>query len=93
MYTILMINFAIGVLAIILGECVAHIAVQNLRQEYPNITFQKSSVIVRISAAIRIFIFAFTPIINLIVLLGFCVGWDRAIENAEEKLWEIAENF
>lgn len=92
MYTILMINFAIGVLVIILGKCVAHVAAQNLRQEYPNITFQKSSATVRISAAIRIFIFAFTPILNFIVLLGCCIGWDEAIENAEDKLWEIAEN-
>ena len=93
MYTILMINFVVGILAIILSKCITHIATQNLKQEYPNITFGKSSTIVKISAAIRIFIFAFTPILNLIVLLGLCVGWDEALENAEEKLWEMAESF
>lgn len=93
MYTILMINFAIGVLAITLAKCIVYIATQNLRQEYPNITFQKSSAIVRISAAIRIFIFAFTPILNIILLLGLCIRWDKEIENAEDKLWEKVENY
>ena len=93
MYTILIINFVIGVLTIILSKCVAHIAAQNLKQEFPNITFRKPSTIVKISAQIRVFIFAFTPIVNIIALLGICTDWENMIDVAEEKLWERVENF
>lgn len=93
MYTILIINFVIGVLTIILSRCVAYIAAQNLKQEFPNITFRKPSTIIKISAWIRIFIFAFTPIVNIIALLQICTDWENMIDVAEEKLWERVENF
>lgn len=93
MYTILMINFAIGVLTIILSKCAVRIAAQNLKQKFPNITFRKSSTIVKISALIRMFILDFTPIINIIALLQICIDWENMIDVAEEKLWERVESF
>ena len=95
MHTILfIINLIVGILVLILVKCATLIAIRNLRQEYPNITFEnKSSFIIKFSAKIRVFIYAFTPILNIHTLLGLCIGWDGAVEFAEDKLLEMVKSF
>lgn len=78
---------------LILGYLGSVIAIKQFKSDHPTAVFTKRTVAERISALIRLMIFALCPIVNLLLAFVVALLWDDYVEQCYDKCEELCERY
>ena len=87
MKVILIIYLVVSICAFVFVYLTAFYARSIMKKRYPNTKYRKDGLLKKFIDFIRILFISFCPILNLVSLIIWIVGFDEVVENAIEKVY------
>lgn len=87
MKMLFIIYLLISIITCIFSNMMAIITIQKIKRDYSNIKFYKKTILERVCAFFRAIIIAFCPVVNLIMLLGMTLNYDKVQRIAIEEVY------